>query len=410
MIYERELINMNRTKKIIILLFVFITGFAQNLAHPVTSKYLQELDINAIWFGIFYAAMQLGIFLTAPYWGNFGNRIKRKYVMMIGYVGYGIAQTLFAYFSTPYTILLARFMAGLFSGAIMSNAYAYISEDEDFKNKKSMLTLAVALNAFGGSIAFLFGGMMASKFWTNAGVIYFQGAFSLVMVFATLLLDTKKPEATKEKRKGVLKQIADIKKLSPTFLLLFVIIVIASISFSTFQRFIERYVTEIGRGTDVVGSLGFIHGLVGIGITLLLVPLLNKKFKPVTLIITSLITASIFSLLTFVLPNTYIMIYLFTVFIVYIISKAVYDPSLINHVSEHRTVNSGLLMGMHQSGISLGAIIGPILAGFVYEFNPLVLFISLSALLFIAFLLSLFYKIKVDSNAVAENIAIESEA
>ncbi|MGI6781395.1 MAG: MFS transporter [Acholeplasmataceae bacterium] len=396
-------------KKFIILAFVFITGFAQNLAHPVTSKYLQELGINAIWFGIFYAAMQLGIFLTAPYWGNFGNRVKRKYVMMIGYIGYGIAQTLFAYFSTPGTILFARFLAGFFSGAIMSNAYAYIAEDEDFDNKKALLTLAVALNAFGGSVAFLFGGHMANNFWANNQVIYFQGIFCIIMALATLLLDTKKPEGTKEKKKGVLRQIGDIGKLSPTFILLFVIIVISSIAFSTFQRFIERYVIEIGRGTDVVGNMGFIHGLVGIGITLLLVPLLNRKFKPITLIIFSLLAASVFSLLTFVLPNKYIMTYLFTIYIAYIISKAIYDPSLVNHVSENKTVSSGLLMGMHQSGISLGAIIGPVIAGFIYEFNAIALFIALSSLLFVSFLLSLFYRRKSTSETVVTNISLESE-
>ena len=65
-------------------------------------------------FGLFYTAMNLGIFIMSPFWGNLGDVIKRKYIVFIGLAGYGIAQGFFAYFSNEYLILIARFFAGFF--------------------------------------------------------------------------------------------------------------------------------------------------------------------------------------------------------------------------------------------------------------------------------------------------------
>ena len=161
-------------KTIIILLFAVLTGIGANLAHPVTPLYIRQLNIEPYMFGLFYTAMNLGIFMMSPFWGNLGDVIKRKYIVFIGLAGYGIAQGFFAYFSNEYLILIARFFAGFFYAAIITSLLAYLQEDRDFKNIRTLISIFLALNVLGASLGYLIGGLLGNVFEENVKTIIYK--------------------------------------------------------------------------------------------------------------------------------------------------------------------------------------------------------------------------------------------
>ena len=100
--------------------FSILVGLSMNLAHPVTPAHLRSINVDSSLFGIIFASMNLGQFVMAPYWGNYGDSRNRKAVLIIGLMGYGISQALFGLFVNIYLIILVRFTAGVFASAVIS--------------------------------------------------------------------------------------------------------------------------------------------------------------------------------------------------------------------------------------------------------------------------------------------------
>jgi len=381
-------------KTIIILLFAVLTGIGANLAHPVTPLYIRQLNIKPYMFGLFYTVMNLGIFIMSPFWGNLGDLIKRKYIVLIGLAGYGIAQGFFAYFSNEYLILIARFFAGFFYAAIMTSLLAYLQEDTDFKNKRTLISIFLALNVLGGSLGYLIGGQLGNVFEENVKiVIYIQMMFSVGLSLLTVFLDTRVNKEAKEKeKKNVFKQMSQIRFLSKPLILLLIITALINLAQTNFSKYLDLYITDLGFKSSDLGSFVFVTGIVTIVVTLLLVPYILRKLNPIWVMVISTFVGGIFTFLTFSLNQSYILIWLYSLYMVYVAFKAIYDPALVNHLADYKEVSAGMLMGLRQSALSLGAIVGPLIAGFLYGYISVYLFYGLAGILILMALLLMWYK------------------
>ena len=87
------------------------------------------------------------------------------------------------------------------------------------------------------------------------------------------------------------------------------------------------------------------------------------------------------------LANTYLTVLLATG--VFILSKTLLRPAVLSLTSKHATVGQGVAMGLSNSFMSLGRILGPLWAGFIFDVNLNYPYLSGSLILFIGFLVSL---------------------
>ena len=364
-------------KTIIILLFAVLTGIGANLAHPVTPLYIRQLNIEPYMFGLFYTAMNLGIFMMSPFWGNLGDVIKRKYIVFIGLAGYGIAQ---------------GFFAGFFYAAIITSLLAYLQEDRDFKNKRTLISIFLALNVLGASLGYLIGGLLGNVFEENVKtVIYIQMLFSLGLSILTVFLDTQGNKEVKEK-KNVFKQIGQIRFLSKPLILLLIITALINLAQTNFSKYLDLYITDLGFKSSDLGSFVFVTGLVTIVVTLIIVPTILRRFNPIWVMVVSTFIGGLFTFLTFSLNQSLILIWLYSLYLIYVAAKAIYDPALVNHLADYKEVSVGMLMGLRQSALSLGAIVGPLIAGFLYGYIGVYLFYGLAGILILMALLLVWYK------------------
>ena len=87
------------------------------------------------------------------------------------------------------------------------------------------------------------------------------------------------------------------------------------------------------------------------------------------------------------LANTYPTILLATGF--FVLSKTFLRPSVLSLTSQRATIGQGAAMGLSNSFMSLGRIVGPLWAGFAFDMNFNYPYLSGAAILFIGFLISL---------------------
>lgn len=371
-------------------ILAFLTGFITNLVHPITPMYIRSLNISDYMFGIFFAAMNLGVFISAPFWGNLGDHKRRSVINAIGFLGYGVFQILFGTSSNQYHIAIIRFMGGIFIAAFQVSTLAYLL-DEDIPNKKTHLSIYLALIILGASFGYLVGGNLGNIIETKK--IFFIQAFGsgLVAIYSLFLKETKKA-ATPIKRGG-LSSFKALKELDGKLSFLFVVIIIANIAIINFSKYIDLYINDLNYSSSTIGNVNFISGFITVAVTLLIIPKLLNKFNSIKIGIIALFFAGLFSVIGFLVPVKYFLYFIYTTFMIYIGFKTIYEPAMINHINEQKG-STGMLMGLRQSALALGAVIGPILAGVIYNKISSYLFVILSGLLILASILLNFYQRK----------------
>ena len=119
-------------------------------------------------------------------------------------------------------------------------------------------------------------------------------------------------------------------------------------------------------GPEQVGTILMVIAIVStIGKAALTGPA-TKRWGDVLVIRASLLAGSI-GFIVLLLANTYITILLATAF--FILSKTLLRPASLSLISKRSTVGQGTAMGLGSSFTSLGRIIGPIWAGFLFDVN-----------------------------------------
>lgn len=379
----------------ILFIYAMLVGLGMNLAHPITPAHLRTIEVSSNMFGVIFASMNLGQFIMAPVWGNLGDSKNRKAVLIIGLIGYGVSQALFGYFTNIYLIILVRFSAGVFASAIISNVLAHISISKDYENHKGkIISLFVAFNVIGSTLGYYVGGFLGNLFTGQESIMmYIQAVFNVILaLFTFVFIQMIETDKVLSKRQSALKQLSQIRKLSKPLFLLVVMIAVISIAQTNFSKYLDLYMTDIGYKSSDIGTLVFVTGIITLIMSFLVVPRLYNRFKDTHILVVSVFLQAVFSVLTFTFDQGYFLLYGYSFYLVYIAGKAIYEPTVTYHLSKYKDVSPGILMGSRTSAIALGAIIGPLLAGLIYDDIGHYLFMILSLLLLLSGVVLYYYQ------------------
>ena len=378
-------------KYILLLIAGLLVGITTNIGHPITPYYINQLELDKVVFGYFYATMSLGMLISAPIWGAIGDAKGRKVVLIICLIFYGVGQILFGVLHNQYLIIAARFFSGLFCGGILVSLLSYMTRSEGLSkfNGPRLYATFISLHLVGTSLGSFIGGAIGEIVNPNYQFAFFIQALMMIVFAVYVLVLMKFDDEIKQKVRSMnpLKSLNDIKILPISLIIFLFVIAIINISFTDVSKYLDVYFSDSGYGSLKLGTVNLIVGVVTLIVNLLFTPLIIKKLKPlVSLSILSLI-GSIMLVLTFALPNLLLNIYTF--YMIFIITKAIIEPVIVEYLNEHKNIQSGILMGLRQSFISLGGIVGVLIGGVIYANNNVMLFYICSVMLFIASIVSI---------------------
>ena len=152
------------------------------------------------------------------------------------------------------------------------------------------------------------------------------------------------------------------------------------------NKFIDVYFIDQGLDSLQLGTFKMVTGYVTLGASIFLVPLFAKFRKQIgfMILLQSISVAIIFYTFR---TNDFVRT-VYSIYLIYILIKAIFTPLEQNYISYHvKDGEYGKIMGIRQSFISIGMVIGPLLGGFLYERNPVRLFDSSAIAFIIGFIL-----------------------
>ncbi|MCA1030874.1 MFS transporter [Bacillus timonensis] len=350
-------------------LFIIMVGIG--LVIPILPFYVEKFGADAATLGILVAVFSFMQFLFAPIWGRLSDKIGRKPLITIGLFGFAIAEFVFAFASGLWMLFLSRILAGTFGSALMPTAMAYVSDvTSEKKRGQGMGVLGAAMGlgivvgpGIGGWLAeydlsypFLFAGIAA----TMAGIVS-------VIILPESYPKEARVEAANDTNEKInqFKQMARALKTPVGFLLILVFLM--SFGLANFQSIFGYYNMErFNYSPKEIGLLILIIGLVGTIVQGGVVGKLLAKFGEERVVKSAFLVSGI-GFVSMTLANSFTTILLTTS--IFFIGNSILRPSLNSFISKLAGNRQGMIMGLNNSFLSLGNVIGPIIAGVLFEVN-----------------------------------------
>jgi len=175
--------------------------------------------------------------------------------------------------------------------------------------------------------------------------------------------------------------------------MLFFLAFLLSFGLTNFESIFGLYFSgKYGYGPQEVGAILMVMGVVTtLGRGLLTGPL-TRRWGEHSVIRGSLLMGSAGFLLV-LRADTYALILLATGF--FIFSKTLLRPSILSLVSKNTDMGQGAALGLSNSFMSLGRIVGPLWAGYVFDVDMDYPYLSGAGILFLGFLLSLAWRLRI---------------
>lgn len=354
---------------------------------PIMPFYVENLGAGGIELGLLaasYAAMRL---IFGPIWGGLSDRYGRKPILMIGVLGYGIAMVLFGMSTRLWMLFVSRILSGILSSATSPTTMAYIG-DSTTKDERGggMGILGAAMGVgtiLGPGLGGLLGGESLSLPFYIAGGMSFL-ALGLIAIFLPESLPKEARRSPDEKIKS--RGLDNLREVlsGPMGILMFTAFLMTCglmVFYGVFGLYaLEKY----GFGPERVGVVFMVFGLVSAIVQGGLAGPLTKRWGEVKVILVSLLATAL-GFILIILADGYIPVLLAIAF--FTLTTALLSPAVSALISKWSNMEQGITMGWSNAFMSLGRIIGPLWAGFVFDVNIEYPYISGAVIMFIGFLI-----------------------
>ncbi|HQN74850.1 MAG TPA: MFS transporter, partial [Bacillota bacterium] len=344
--------------------------------------FVRTLDIPDYMFGFFYSTMSFGLMVGAPIWGILADKGKKRFVMVLGLLLYSIGQIGFGYVGDMYWMVFFRFVSGFGVSASMTLFISHMIEvSESSRRAKHLAWMAAAL-ALGASIGYALGGFINTNVFLNSVldtsdpkvIFLIQASLNLIHALMVYIFINENDVLIKtQKKPTMMESFKNIKKINFSLLLFLISLTFISISITNLSKYMDVYLNDLGYDSQDIGNFVFVTGVVAITTSILIVPLIVKLHKNLLIMILTQIISVLAVIYVFRSNNFIIAAY--TIYMVYVISKSIYQPLEQNFIADN--ANEGFyssIMGIRQSFYSIGMIVGPLIGGFLYGIKPLFVF------------------------------------
>ena len=382
---------MNASKRnLYILTFVlFVVMLGYGIVIPILPFYIESMGAGGMELGLLVASYAVMRLIFGPIWGGLSDRVGRKPILLIGILGYAVAMVWFGLANTLWMLFAARILSGVLSSATAPTTMAFIGDSTPEDERGGGMGLLGAAGGIGTIVGpalggFLAGDSLSTPFFIAAGLSVLSLVLAIIFLPESLPAEMRQSSQKKE-------NLIDLKSWgeainSPIGILLLLTFISTS-GLMIFANVFGLYALEkFDFGPDDVGVMMMVLGLVSAIAQGVLAGPLTKRLGDELVTKVGLFAAAIgFGLM--LLANTYVTILLATAF--FALTVALQVPALTSLTSRRATVPQGIAMGLSNSFVSMGRIVGPLFGGYIFDINILLPYISGSAVMVIAFIVSL---------------------
>lgn len=387
----------NRGAILLLMINIFLIFTGIGLVIPIMPTYMNELHISGSVVGLLVAAFSLTQLVFSPLAGKLSDKMGRKKIIVVGMLVFAVSEWLFGFSNGAFMLFIARMLGGIGGALIMPAVMAYTADVTTMKDRAKGMGFINAAITTGFIIGPGVGGYIAEF---GIRVPFYGAAIAgLIAAVVTLIIlpESKRKQATEkphnpsetvaspEKKTNIFRQVLQSYR-EPYFLSLIIILVVSfglSNYETVFGLFVDHRYGFTAKDIAFIITFGSIAGAV---VQFTVFGWILNTFGEEKVVSFCLLVASISIALT-LLVSVYWLIVLVT-FIVFL-SIDILRPTISTQISRMADDQQGYIAGLNSAFTSFGNIVGPIIAGLLFDININYPFLSASLVLFLCFLLSL---------------------
>lgn len=361
--------------------FLDLVGFG--IIVPFLAYYVESFGAQAAVVGLLMGSYSLAQFVFAPIWGRVSDRVGRRPILLLGLGGSVAGFTTFGLAGTLAMLFVGRGAMGIFGATIPTAqaAVADVTRPEDRARGMGLIGAAIGLGfilgpALGGILAHLSTALRVPLFQRNPYALpclAAAGLAALNLLAASFFLPESLPRSARRAppvRASRLQQLsrglAD-PRLRFLVLVYFLFMLGFTMMEATLTLFIERRIGTQDHA-QLVQRVGYLFGFIGViqvGLQGGLVGILARRFGESRLLVTGCTLAAV-SLGAVPLVRSWPALY--AVALGLAASGGLAQPSVASLISRAASADTqGGTLGVSQSAASLARVVGPVLAGALFQ-------------------------------------------
>ncbi len=384
-------------------LVVNMLGFGMVI--PILPFYIQALGAKGSQLGLLMATFSLMQFIFAPFWGDLSDRLGRRPIMLIGVFGSIISQIMFGLSTQFWMLLASRALAGILSSALLPTAMAYISDSTSAEDRGAGMGLWGAAMGLGMVLGPGLGGVLAK---TSLSTPFFVAAGLSAIVFAFMYFILPESLPAEQRTVGVTRfrgpQLGQMwKALVGPLGFLFLLAFLVDFGMTNFEGIFGLYAAT--RYSYTTAQVGLVLTLVGVTSTVIQMALTGpatKRFGENRIIQATLIASAI-GFLLMIIAQSFASVLLTTC--LFIFGNTMLKPALASLFSKRTSSGQGMVMGLNNSFMSLGRIVGPLWAGQALDIQLTLPYMSGAVVMAAGFVAALFWLNRIPAVAPAQTPA-----
>jgi multidrug resistance protein len=342
---------------------VDLVGFG--IVVPILPFVARELEATGVELGLLLTGYAAAQFAFAPIWGRLSDRFGRRPVLLLTVTGTSLSLALLGWAQSLEWMLVARILGGAFA-ANVSVAAAYITDATEEDERTRWMGLLGASFGIGFTIGPALGGALAP--WGLSVPLFAAAGLAAVnAVYAFFVLEEppgrKPPEpgAARLSRGAVLRDPGVLRLCAIYFVFSLAVTQLETI-FPFFMN--DRFGYDATRVAFILVAMAVVMGGVqGGGMRAL-----AARFQERSLVIGGSLALGAAFLMVASAPSVAVLL---APLGLAAIGRAVAQPSLMGLVSFTADAERrGMVMGTFQSSASLARVVGPLVAGGLYDAAP----------------------------------------
>ncbi|TWI58144.1 MFS transporter [Halalkalibacter nanhaiisediminis] len=354
-----------RKKMIILMINMFIAIGSFGIIIPILPAYLESIGEGGTAAGLMIAIFAGAQFLMSPVAGKWADQYGRRKMIIAGLAGLTLSAFVFYFSGSVWVLYFSRIIGGIGAALLIPAIFAYVADitsEEQRARGNSLISAALSLGiVIGPGI----GGFLAD-FGLKAPLLV-SALVSLVAVFFSVIVLKESGEAGNlmpdSKPDPMAKMIVESVK-KPYFIPL-VITLIMSFGLMAYESVLGLFVdNQFGATPQEIAVMITATGIISVIAQLFIVDRIVARYGEGTVLSIFLGVATVGFLLTF-FASSYILFFIVTLII--FLATSILRPVLTTMVSKLAGNEQGFAMGMNNAYMSIGNILGPLLAGVLYD-------------------------------------------
>lgn len=355
-----------------------LIGFG--IVMPILPFYAKQYGASATMLGFLLTSYSLMQFLFSSIWGKLSDKIGRKPVMLLTMAGSCAGLVLLGFANSLFLLFVGRILSGCFAANI-SVASAYVSDVTTEENRSKGMGMIGA--AFG--VGFLLGpalGGILSPHGYHVPILTAAVLTGLNTIYASWKLS--EPERHHHHPEEMIKTNILTHRPILKMCILYLVFTLAVTQLESIFAFymMNRFSFDAMHVAYILAMMALIMIAIQGG----LIRPLTRKYGETLLLLSG---AILLSLSFFFIPKSATVPLLLLPLGLASIGRGISQPSLMSLVSKRSPAHMrGAVMGTFQASASLGRVLGPAIAGLLYDHWQPAPFYFASAMMGVVFLLS----------------------